>query len=125
MTPRKSSPRKPQGGALASMPDEVLMKIWLLLAEPTNFPLICKSIREFTQRPDVRAKYFLSRHGRYLAMFHAMACPKLFDEALCQSLVDSGAHISLALMQELSKQRRQVVSQSILRCCPRRSFGGS
>lgn len=102
MTPPSDSPGKSHDVTLAGMPDRVLLKIWLCFEKPQDFVTLCKSIRAFTQRVDIRAQYFVARYGTHLAMFRAIARPAIFDEALCQSLLQCGAVISLALMQELA-----------------------
>lgn len=84
---------------------ELLLHIWTFLDDPASFARTCKRFQTVSKDTLWRAKWFLTRFEPYLALFEAIARPKVFTSQLCEQLLRLKAPLSRNLVQILHVAR--------------------
>ncbi|CEH13473.1 hypothetical protein CBOM_01394 [Ceraceosorus bombacis] len=87
--------------SLDGLPHDILLQIWVELEDPSDIVLVCKRLLAMGKLHDVRAAWLWARSAPYDVIFNAICRPKLLDPWLLRRLLDGGAILSRALVQEV------------------------
>ncbi|KAF7314454.1 hypothetical protein MKEN_00918200 [Mycena kentingensis (nom. inval.)] len=100
--PSAASSRSSPTAAMAffdSCPEELIHLVVFELEDPTAFSCTTKRIHRILTQPWVRASFFLVRHGKDQALYHALGRGRLLSPRVLDILLAGGAHFSRYLVQ--------------------------
>ncbi|KZV83443.1 hypothetical protein EXIGLDRAFT_683841 [Exidia glandulosa HHB12029] len=82
-----------------ALTDEILLVVFCYLDAPAALAVVSKRLYALSREPWTKAQYFLARHGRIEAFYHALGRGALLDQRTIDILLSSGAHVSRYLAQ--------------------------
>ncbi|KAF7299024.1 hypothetical protein MIND_00850700 [Mycena indigotica] len=82
-----------------SCPEEILQLLLFSLSDPSAFSQVNRRINSVSRIPWVVAQYFIIRHGKNEALYHALGRGRLLCPSVLNILLTSGAVISRYLVQ--------------------------
>ncbi|PWN41536.1 hypothetical protein IE81DRAFT_170964 [Ceraceosorus guamensis] len=90
------------GPTLPAMPDDILFQIWCEVEDPRSLVKTCQRLYSLSRLVDLRAQWLLSRYEAYEVIYEGICRPRLFDAWLLRTLLNRGAKLSRALVQEVA-----------------------
>ncbi|CEH13530.1 hypothetical protein CBOM_01447 [Ceraceosorus bombacis] len=87
--------------ALDRLPLEILLEIWTGVDEPQYLAQVSKRLHATGKDRNVRSAWLCHRFEPWLVIYEAIKRPKLLDPLLLRKLLDRGAILSRALVQEV------------------------
>ncbi|PWN42522.1 hypothetical protein IE81DRAFT_323485 [Ceraceosorus guamensis] len=99
--------------SLAGLPHDILLQIWTLVDDPSRIVMVSRRFNEMGRLEDSRAEWLLAHYDVRDVFFESIKRPRLLDPWLIRKLLDRGAVLSRALVQEVVARSSAPIDESL------------
>ncbi|CEH13566.1 hypothetical protein CBOM_01480 [Ceraceosorus bombacis] len=99
--------------SLDGLPHDILLQIWTLIDDPSRIVMVSRRFNEMGRLEDSRAEWLLAHYDVRDVFFEAIKRPRLLDPWLIRKLLDRGAVLSRALVQEVVARSSAPIDESL------------